>query len=191
MRNNVAATTLLMILCLPVSAAERGLRVSASEGFLPALEAIVVVKAGEAGPGSKECKPLARATSYQETLRPSGDGPFDVWWQPKKGLAVKAFAEVRLADGIKELKLDERLGIVRFRGDTQPRARLVTITAKDDPGPDEKGHVALQTATEYRVDMVVPEGFYSLWITPDNGARAIKVVDRFRVHAGRVSQIDD
>ena len=136
-------------------------------------------------------KALAVVASYKETAKLADSGPVDLWWLPKRGMAVKLMAGLTLKDGeAREIKIDDHLGIVNFRGDNQPRAGLVTIAAQDDPGPDEKGHVPIQTATDYRVDMVVPAGFYSLWITPDNGARPRKIIDRVRVLAGKPVQLD-
>ena len=138
-----------------------------------------------------------RSRSTNGALPPLGalsvsvPGAVDAWWLPKSGIAVKLMAGLTLKDGeVREIKVDDHLGTVNFRGDNQPRARLVTIASQDDPGPDEKGHVPIQTAADYRVDMVVPAGFYSLWITPDNGARPRKIIDRVRVLAGKSVQLD-
>jgi hypothetical protein len=175
---------------LITAAAERELRVTAPENLFPALKVVVVVKAGAPGPGVPKHEAVAAMAKYGDSIKLKSEGPFDLWWQPKEGLAVKAVDGLKIAEGVKEIKLDEYLGVVRFRGDDQPRARLVTLTPQDDPGPEEKGHVAAQTASDYRVDMVVPAGFYALWVTPDNGARARKVNDRLRVLPGKVTQLD-
>src|SRR5262249_25515206 len=149
--------------------------VTAPEALLPAMKAIVVVKAGAPGPGAAKHEALASASKYGEVLKLPGEGPFDVWWQAAaEGVAVKAVGGLKPGDGVKDVSLGVCLGVVRLRGDGQPRASLVTVTAQDDPGPDEKGHIAVQTAKDYRIDMVVPEGFYALWVTPHNGARPRK-----------------
>jgi hypothetical protein len=181
----------LSILGNSALAAEHGLRFTAAENLLPPMKGISVVKAGEPGPGGPKYKAIAETSKYKETVKLPGDGPYDIWWQPKEGIAVRVIAGVKLKDGEeKEIKIDNYVGIVNVRGDGQPRAGLVTIAAQDAPGPDEKGHVAIQTAKDFRVDMVVPPGFYSLWITPDNGARPRKINDRFRVLAGKSVTLD-
>ena len=168
-----------------------GLRFTTAENFLPALKTIVVVNAGEPGPGAPKFKPVAEVAKYKEIVNLPGDGPYDVWWQGKNGMAVRVASGVKRKDGeVQEIRLSDRVGIVEFRGDNQARADLVTIAPQDDPGPDEKGHVAIQTAKDYREEMVVPEGYYSLWITPQNGARPRKVNDRFRVQAAKVVRLD-
>jgi hypothetical protein len=175
----------------PALAADRGVSFSAADGLLPAMKNIVIVKAGEPGPGAPKHKAVAETAKYKEMVKLPGDGPFDIWWQPKNGIAVRVVSGVKLKAGeLREIKIDNYLGIVTVRGDDLPRAGLVTIAAQDDPGPDEKGHVPVQTAKEYRVEMAVPEGFYSLWITPDNGGRPRKVNDRFRVLAGKSVTLD-
>lgn len=173
------------------SAADRGLRFTIADNFLPAMKSIVVVKAGEPGPGAAKHMAVAQADKYKETVKLPGEGPYDVWWQPKSGLAVRVVGGVKVKDGeVREIKINDHVGVVVFRGDGQPRVSLVTIAPQDDAGPDEKGHHPVQTATDFRLEMVVPEGIYSLWITPENGGRPRKVNDRFRVQAGKVVQLD-
>jgi hypothetical protein len=180
----------VLVLSTQTSAAERSIRVTAPEGFLPPMKAIVVVKAGVPGPGSLKHDAIANVTKYGESLKLANEGPFDIWWQPVDGVPLKAFAALKVGHEIKELNLADSLGVVRLRGDGLPRAGLVTITTQDDAGPDEKGHVAVQKAKDYRIDMVVPEGFYAVWVTPDIGARPQKVNNRIRVQAGKVTQLD-
>ena len=172
-------------------AAEYSVTFATTERTLPAVKAITIVKAGEAGPGSPKFKAVAETAKYKEALKLPGEGPYDIWWQAKDGIAVKVVSGMKLKDGeAREIKVTDYLGVVNFRGDDQPRAALLTIAAQDDPGPDEKGHRPIQTAKDFRVDMAVPAGFYSLWVTPENGARPRKVNDRFRVLAGRSVVLD-
>lgn len=174
-----------------VSAADTGLRFKTIDHFLPELKKIVVVKAGEPGPQAAKFKVVAETANYKETVNVSEEGLYDVWWQGKNGLAVRAVSGVKCKAGaVLEMNLGDHLGIVTVRGDNQPRAALITVAPQDDPGPDEKGHVAIQTAKDYREEMVVPDGYYSLWITPQSGARPRKVSDRFRVQAAKVVQLD-
>jgi len=172
-------------------AEDRGLRFTAAETFLPEPKGIAIVKAGEPGPNAPKHKAIVLVGKYKETAKLADDGPFDVWWIPKNGMALRIAAGLKLNDGeVKEIKVDDHLGLVNVRGDNQPRVGRITIAPQDDPGPGEKGHVPIQTAKDFRVDMVVPEGFYSLWITPDNNARPRKIIDRFRALAGKTVQLD-
>ena len=181
----------VFLLTASSNAAEYRVTFTAADRVLPAVKAITIVKAGEPGPGSPQFKAIAVTARYNESFKVPGEGPYDVWWQPKEGNAIKVVAGVKLKDGEqREFRVTDYLGVVNFRGDGQPRAALVTIAPQDDPGPDEKGHRAIQKAREFRVDMVVPDGFYSLWITPENGARPRKVNDRFRVQAGKSVVLD-
>ena len=189
MRLSVSFATLLLF--ASIGYADYRLTITATERVLPIAKTIAVVKAGEPGPGTPKFKAVAEATKLNELIKVSAEGPYDVWWQPKDGIALKVAANVKLKDGEGHtIKLTDQLGVVTFRGDGQPRAALVTIAPQNDPGPDEKGHRPIQTAKDFRVDMVVPDGFYSLWVTPDNGARPRKVSDRFRVQAGKTVVLD-
>jgi tetratricopeptide (TPR) repeat protein len=174
-----------------------GMRFSAADGFLPPLKAIEFFDYGKLGPGrgglisDDDRLRVGRITKIAETAMLPNEGPFDIWLLPKDGIPVHVVGGVKMKVGVeKQIKLDDYLGIVNVRGDNQPRAALITIAPQDDPGPGEKGHKPIQTSKEYRVDMVVPAGDYSLWITPENGARPRKIKDRFRVQAGKTVRLD-
>jgi hypothetical protein len=65
--------------------------------------------------------------------------PYEVWWQPKDGIAVKIIGGLTLKDGEqREIKVTDYLGVISFRGDGQPRAGLVTIAPQDDPVPTRR-----------------------------------------------------
>jgi hypothetical protein len=169
----------------------RGFRFTTGDSFLPKMKAIVIVKAGDPGPGAAKHTPVASTIAYKEIVKVDSPGSLDVWWQPIGGKAIKVVAGATLKEGeVREIKIDDHVGVVTVRGDGQPRAGLITITAQDDPGPDERGHVPVQTAQDYRMDMVAPPGFYALWVSPDNGARPKKISDRFRIDAGKSITID-
>jgi hypothetical protein len=190
MRFALSVVTLIIVGSC-AAAADAGLRFTTIGNYLPTMKAIVVVKAGEPGPGVAKHKAVAETAKYKETVNVPGEGPYDVYWLGKNGIAVRVVAAIKVKVGeVLEVKIGDHVGIVNFRGDNQPRVALVTIAPQDDPGPDEKGHRAIQTAKDYREDMVVPDGYYSLWITPENGARPRKVNDRFRVQAGKTVQLD-
>jgi hypothetical protein len=89
------------------------------------------------------------------------------------------------------LKIADVLGAVEVFGENFPRADKVVLTDVKDPGPGEKGHVPVQVATEYRVDMLVPPGTYAVWVVPANGARAQRVEDNVRVQAGRSVRVGE
>ena len=91
----------------------------------------------------------------------------------------------------KELKLSSRLGAVCVRGDDFPRASAIVLTLQDDPGPNAKGHAPIQTVADYKEDLVVPDGFYAVWIVPENGAKARKIEDKIRVYAGRQTVVPE
>ncbi len=117
------APSLFALLLIPCAHAqsERGLRFTTGGSFLPAMRSIVVVKTGESGPGAAKHKALASTGNYKETVRLTGEGPFDLWWQPKDGIAVKILAKVKLKAGeVKDVKIDDYVGVVTVRGDGQP-----------------------------------------------------------------------
>jgi hypothetical protein len=120
------------------------------------------------------------------------DGPYEVFVKPKGGIPFKVAEKVSVKAGqTHELKLADLIGSVEVFGDNFPRADKIVLTDERDPGPGEKGHEAVQIATEYRVEMAAPPGFYAVWIVPANGAKAQRVVDRVRVQAGKSVRVGD
>lgn len=162
----------------------RLLKVDAARGQ-PAIETVTVYyqKDGartKAGEFAKLDVPLALPS----------DGPFEVWVKPKGGIAVRAAGNLKVKPGSTHaMKLGEVLGVIEVFGDELPRADKVVVTDVRDPGPGEKGHVALQTAPDYRVEMLVPAGTYAVWVVPANGAKAQRVEDNVRVQAGRSTRV--
>src|SRR5690349_4670596 len=177
---------IFLVFTAPLAAAEHTVRFSAPMYFLPPTRAIVLTKAGDPGPGQPKHNAVATAGSIKGDLKVTGDGPFDVWFVPRDGKAVKAVAGLKLADGTKEVKLNDYLGVIQFRGEGQPRGTLI-VTPYDDPGPEGKGHAVVQTASDTRAEMVVLPGDYAVWLVPENGARARRVADKIRVHAGKTA----
>ncbi len=117
---------------------------------------------------------------------------WDFWWVPQVGIPVR-FAEnqpLPQQEEIREVRLDAFLGVVQLRGDNLPRAKAVVLAPYGDPGPGEKGHQPIQRVDDYRIDLVVPAGFYSVWIEPFNGARSQRVFDKIRVEAGKITKLD-
>ena len=117
-----------------------------------------------------------------------GTGPFDVIATPKDGVPVRV-ATVK-SEARQVLQLADVLGTIEVFADNLPRAAAIVVTATDDPGPGERGHVVILRATDYRVEMVVPDGTYAVWVIPANGARAQKIRDNLRVLAGRSHRIE-
>lgn len=179
----------LLLLAAPLVAAEHTVRFSAPMYFLPPAKAIALTKAGEPGPGQPKHEAVATAATLKDEMKVSGDGPFDVWFVPKDGKPIRAIAGLTLKDGTNEVKLNDHVGVIQFRGDGQPRGTLV-VTAYDDPGPEVKGHAVVQTAGDTRAEMVVSPGDYAVWVVPENGARARRVVDKIRVYAGKTAKAD-
>jgi hypothetical protein len=179
----------LLVFAAPLTAAEHTVRFSAPMYFLPPAKAIVLTKAGEPGPGQPKHEAMATAGSIKDEMKVTADRPLDVWFVPKDGKPIKAVAGWKLKDGANEIKLNDYLGVIQFRGDGQPRGTLL-VTAYDDPGPEGKGHAVLQTASDPRAELVVPPGDYAVWVVPESGARARRVVDKVRVHAGKTATVD-
>lgn len=182
-----AAVLALVVAAAPAAAdGDRQLKVIPSRA-LPAIESVTVYRTKG---GKREA--VAEAAKFDKPLAVPDDGPFDVFVKPKGGTAVRAAEKLTVtAGGTHDLKLGELLGAVEVVGDDLPRADKVVVTDERDPGPGEKGHVAIQTATDYRVEMVVPPGFYTVWVVPANGAKAQRVVDRVRVQAGKSVRTGD
>ncbi|QJW97353.1 hypothetical protein [Frigoriglobus tundricola] len=172
----------------PACAADDGaLKVTTQRGG-PAVESVAVFrtkdgKRDEVGPA---------LTDFAKAKPLPGTGPFEVWVKPKGGLAVKVHDKLVVPAGTAhELKLGDVLGVVEVFGDTFPRADKIVLTDTRDPGPGEKGHVAVQSARDYRTEMAVPPGTYAVWVVPANGACAQKVEDNVRVQAGRSVKVGD
>lgn len=181
----------LILLALPAAgfAADRTVRFSSPLYFLPPVKAVVVTKAGEPGPDQPKHAAVASVASLKDEARLPGDGPFDVWLVPKDGKPVKAVAGWKAKDGSNEVKLNDHLGVINFRGEGQPRGSLL-VTSYDDPGPELKGHTVVQTAGDTRAEIVVPPGDYAVWVVPATGARARRVADKVRVLAGKTATVD-
>lgn len=157
----------------------------------PAIEWLVVCKAGTS-PAAKE-KSVVRSKTFDKAVQlPPGTDPLDVYVRPKDGVAVLVERNLKPVLGTTHtVKLVEKLGVIDvFRRDDSPRVGKIVVTDPFDAGPDEKGHVAVQTAPDFRVEMLVPEGDYAVWVVPENGARAIRVADRVRVLTGRIVRVD-
>jgi hypothetical protein len=187
----IAVVVALAVLA-PAGAADgdRRLTVVPSKA-LPAVEAVTVYPAGAVKAGKERPKPALTVTKFGEPAALPGEGPFDVYAKPKDGIPVLVAAKLSVKAGqAHELKLGDLLGTVEvFQTDDSPRAEKIVVTAPDDAGPDEKGHVAVQVGSGYRVEMPVPEGFYAVWVVPANGARARRVADRVRVLTGRTVRV--
>ena len=165
---------------------ERLLKVSPQRGLPPA-ETVTVYQSTD---GKR--KVVAEAAKFDNGVPLPNDGLFEVWVKPKGGIAVKVLDKLTVKAGqTHDLKIGDVLGAVEVFGDNFPRADKIVLTDTRDPGPGEKGHVAIQVAKEYRVDMCVPPGMYAVWVVPANGAKAQRVEDNVRVQAGRSVRVGD
>ncbi len=168
---------------------ERKLNLSAPLYFLPATKGIVLVKAGEPGPDAAKHQAVASVSKLQESLTLVNEGPFDVWYIPKDGKALRIVKDWKATTPKGELKLHDYLGVINVKGDGQPRGKIL-VTPYDDEGPETKKHTVLQTAAAVRVDIAVLPGEYALWLVPESGARARKIVDKIRVLPGKTVTVD-
>lgn len=158
---------------------------------LPKGGTVVVVAAGQPGPGKKDHKAVATVTNFAKPVKLPDAGPFDVYFTSKRGQPVAVVSKWSPKPGMQPLALSDHLGTVFVRGDDLPRASAVVVTTTTDPGPGEKGHVAVQKASDYKEDMVVPPGTYAVWVVPFNGAKALRVADNIRVLAGRETKVPE
>ena len=101
---------------------------------------------------------------------------------------IKAVAGFKAKDGVNEIKLNDHLGVISFRGEGQTRGTLL-VTPYDDEGPETKKHVVIQAAGDTRAEMAVLPGDYAVWVVPQSGAPR-KVVDKIRVQAGKTATAD-
>ncbi|MDB5313769.1 MAG: hypothetical protein JWO38_7971 [Gemmataceae bacterium] len=186
----VVAAVLVGVVSATAADGDRQLKVVSSKA-LPAIESVVIYPAGAVKPGKDRPKPILTVTKFGEPVTLPGDGPVDVYAKPKGGVEVLAAGKLAVKAGpAHELKLGDVLGVVEvLQTDDSPRAEKIVVTAADDPGPDEKGHVAVQVGSDYRTEMAVPEGFYAVWVVPASGARAQRVADRIRVLPGRTTRV--
>lgn len=179
------------ILAVSVAVASSKRPVKADPGkIIPKGTSVVFVLAGKAGPGEKGWTPHATINDFgsETTLT---DDPFDVWLTPKAGKAIKVAENWKPKDEPTTIDLPALVGIITVRGDDLPRADSVVVTPLKDPGPDEKGHVAIQVASDYKEDMLVPVGTYEVWVKPANGARPQRIVDYIRVQNGRLTEVPE
>lgn len=170
----------------------RRLTVTTSKA-LPPIESVAVYATGAVKPGKSRPKPLLTITKLGEPAALPGAGPFDVYAKPKDGIEVLVATKLEVKPGqTHALKLADALGVVEvFQAADFPKVDRIVITAPDDPGPDEKGHVPVQVGSDYRVEMPVPEGFYAVWLVPANGARAKRAADRIRVLPGKAARVGE
>jgi hypothetical protein len=178
-------TLIVPAVCLSLAPAfaadnDRFLKVSTQRGF-PAVESVTIYQTTK-GKREEIGKPL---TNFEKGKPLPNYGPFEVWVKPKNGIAVKVTDKLMVKPGTYELKLGDVLGVVEVFGDNLPRADKIVLTDTRDPGPGEKGHMAIQWVSDYRTDMAVPPGTYAVWVVPANGAKAQKAEDNVRVQAGR------
>jgi hypothetical protein len=180
---------ILLLFATPALAGDRTVRFSSPMYFLPPAKAIVLTTAGEPGPGAAKHAAVASVATLKDEAKIPSNGPFDIWFVPKDGKPIKAIQGWKPKEGANEVKLNDHLGVISFRGEGQPRGTLL-VTPYDDEGPETKKHIVIQTANDTRAEMAVPPGDYAIWVVPQSGARARKVLDKIRVLAGKTATAD-
>lgn len=187
MLTRLAAVCAGLVIAAAAPAGEGGRKLAVVPSKLFAVEAVTVVGAAKDGKKTSDT-----VTDLAKPAALAGDGPFEVFVKPKGGIPVRVADKLAVKAGAThELKIADLLGSVEVFGDNFPRAARVVLTDVKDDGPGEKGHVAVQEAKEYRVEMAVPPGTYAVWVVPDNGAKPQRVVDNVRVQAGRSTRVGD
>lgn len=168
-----------------VTGEEKSLRITANKN-LSGIDKVEVYLSGDVP------KPKLLATgSVGEIIKLPHPGPFDIWAVPRHGIGIRVANRLDIPNGRQHtLALESCLGTLEVYGDRFPRAEAIVVTPKGDPGPGEKGHVAVQRVNDYRLEMVIPEGQYSVWVVPANGSKAQRVVDDVRILAGRRERIE-
>lgn len=181
-----ACALAVLVATSAVGAEAPSLKVHTARG-LPAVETVSVYYQKDGKRTS-----AGELTKLDAALTLPSEGPFEVWVKPKGGVSVKAIDGLKVAAGkTHDVKLGEIFGVVEVFGDNFPRADKVVVTDVRDSGPGEKGHVAVQVASDYRTEMLVPVGTYAVWVVPANGAKAQRVEDNVRIQAGRSSRVGD
>jgi len=180
---------ILLLCATPTFATDRIVTFSTPMYFLPPAKEIVFTKAGTPAPGDLKYEPLYSVPDATNKPKVANEGPYDIWFVPKDGKAIKAVAGFTVKEGTNEIKLNDHLSVISFRGVDQPRGSLL-VTAYDDEGPETKKHVVVQAASDTRAELAVPPGDYAIWVVPQSGARARRVVDKIRVQAGKTVTAD-
>lgn len=168
---------------------KRAVRVDPGK-IVPKGSQVVFVEAGQPGPGAKGHKPVNTIADFANSVGLTG-GPYDVWITPKSGKSIRIAEKWTPKRDSDTIDLASLVGVIYVRGDDLPRVESIVVTPLKDPGPDEKGHVAIQATGDYKEDMLVPVGTYEVWIKPANGARPQRIVDNVRVQNGRMTEVPE
>jgi hypothetical protein len=187
----LAALAFLGLSAATAADPERSVTVPRSKA-LPKFDRVLVYEAGAVKPGKAAPRSVADG-KFGEAISLPGDGPFDVYIRLKGQLDVPVARKVTVAAAThRTIDPAESLGTLQvFQTDDSPRLGKIVLTDPLDPGPDEKGHVPVQVGAEYREELVVPDGFYAVWLVPGNGARAQRIVERVRVLPGKNVRVGD
>jgi hypothetical protein len=183
----------LLALAIPASAADDRAIVVTTAKSHPPIESVSMYRSADIQPGKAKPKPLKviKFEKGQTEARFVVSEEVHLFVKPKDGVEVLIGEKLLPKPGDPHtLKLAELLGVIEvFQKDGFAKVDRIVLTAPDDSGPDEKEHVAIQTGSDYRVEMPVPEGFYSVWLVPANGTRAVRIEDRVRVLPGKIVRI--
>jgi len=130
-------------------------------------------------------------TDFTKPMPMDSSGKNDVYFTPKVGVMVKAMSAWQPKAGSNSIQLSDYLGTAIVFGEELPRADSIVLTEESDPGPGEKGHVAVQKVADYKSELIAPAGFYSVWIVPSNGVKAQRIAERIRIRAGRETRVGE
>lgn len=182
MRHASPIFILFLLTGFPANAAEaKPTLVVTTTRALPAIESVIVYQAK----GGKKV-PILEFSKYDKPQELPHEGPYEIWAKPKAGIPVLVGENVAIKPSeTMTVKLAERLGTIEIFGDNFPRASKLVVVKARDPGPGDKGHLAIQSANDYRVEMCVPAGTYDVWIVPANGGKPQRGAENIRVLAGR------
>jgi hypothetical protein len=171
--------------------AARFVQINPSAIELPAIESIYLTRAG-LDRMALRADHIARIDKYGQSLRipPSVKvEKFDVWWVPEKGRAVRMKKDLVLEEASAIIKPEAELGLVRVSGKSLPAASVVLLTPVGTASFATRAQ-AIQSASGFGKDMVVPPGDYDLWIEPADGGRSERVAEGLKVEAGKATVVE-
>jgi Mg-chelatase subunit ChlD len=119
---------------------------------------------------------------FGEEIRvPSADEKYDLWFEPKEGIAIRLLDNAQFAERkLVEYRLDELAGLIQVDGNGTPE-RIMAVTA-GTPGAIASSAMVQKTG-KFGEQMLVPVGKYDIYI--DNNL----IEKGIEVEAGRLYQL--
>ncbi len=167
--------------------------------------AIVVLKPGVEFPAVTEICTAEPSASYstlgsyklnavtefgKEIRQPSAD-PVDVWIVPADGLAVRLVAKFENPEReIRELRLEDLLGLVRVTSATENPEAIVVITSADGTNASTVNSYKLQESKGFNKDMIVAAGTYNVWVWDPADKEYTLLEQDLEVLAGEVTPVE-